>query len=636
MIRGLGGHGMRSAWFRTALRRGAAPAVTGGMRRRAAGRLGTALALLVLGLPGCGGPQDARPDATPAAAGGLEPAGEAPAAEEGPPVRGDWLVLDLLADPENLNPYTSSDHGASRVLSWIFPTLLGIDPETLDQIPILARELPEVSDDHLTYTFRLRENATFSDGRPVTAEDVVFSMKTIRHPKVAAPHLRNYFSSVRDAVAVDRFTVRFDLREVYFRNRWTLGAVEVLPRHYYDPEDRLRGISVAQLNDWEALSEEARERAGAFAKAFNEDFQRSPRGAGAYVLEDPERDFVTGERIVLRHRGDFWDPGNTDLGDGWVERIVYRIINDREAQLVALKAGDLDYIDKITPLQATRQTNDARFKARFGKHGEIRASFTYIGWNQNRPIFRDARVRRALSHLVDKQNLVDKVLFGLAETVEGPIFNRRPEYNQALEPWEFSPARAREILAGAGWKDTDGDGVLDKELNGVRTPLRFEIISNSGNDERKKVGLAVIDSFKRNGIDASFRALDWSIMLNQVSHFDYDAVILGWVSGAALPPDAYQIWHSSQAIDEGSNHVAFKNEEVDRILEAYRVEFDAAKRKKLYDRFQEIVYEEQPYTFLYQPSWVTVWDRRFAGVRWYPGIGTQISDWWVPTGRQRY
>ncbi len=272
------------------------------------------------------------------------------------------------------------------------------------------------------------------------------------------------------------------------------------------------------------------------------------------------------------------------------------------------------------------------FTERFGRNSEIRGSYTYIGWNQTRPLFKDKRVRRALSHLVDKQNLVDKVMLGLAKAVEGPIAFQRPEYNEALEPWEYSPEKAKSILAEAGWRDTDGDGVLDKD--GV--PLRFEIISNAGNDERKKVGLAVIDSFKRHGIDASFRSVDWSIMLDKVKKFDYDAVVLGWGVGIAIPPDSFQIWHSSQAVEDGSNHVAFRNAEADAILEEYRVSFDVDRRKELYDRFQEIVYDEQPYTFLFAPAAVSVWDRRFADVHWYPGLGTERGEWWVPEARRKY
>jgi peptide/nickel transport system substrate-binding protein len=245
-------------------------------------------------------------------------------------------------------------------------------------------------------------------------------------------------------------------------------------------------------------------------------------------------------------------------------------------------------------------------------------------------------VRRALTLLVDKQNIIDKVLLGFGIAVESPIFLKRPEHNASLEPQPFSPERAKALLAEAGWADTDGDGVLDKELSGVRVPLEFEIISNTGNEERKNIGLVVIDQFKKAGINASFRGVDWSIMLDMVKRFDFDAVILGWTGGASTPPDAYQIWHSSQAIPGGSNFVNFRNDEVDQILEAYRLEFDPAVRKKLYDRFQEILYEEQPYTFLYTPNSITTWDRRFHGVTWYPGLGTDQNEWWVPVRARLY
>jgi peptide/nickel transport system substrate-binding protein len=441
---------------------------------------------------------------------------------------------------------------------------------------------------------------------------------------------------VRDAVAIDALTVRIDLAEVYFRNPWTLGLFEILPRHYYDPEDLLEEVSVAELNDWDALDAARQEKASRFAKSFNEGFQRRPMGSGAYALVDPDRDWVTGERIVLRHRDDFWAKGDVERGDGWVDRVVFRTINDREAALVAFKAGDLDYIESITPIQATRQTDDARFRERAGKNTEIRGSFTYLGWNQQRKVFQDRRVRQALSHLVDKQNLVDKVMLGLAEPVEGPVPKRRPEYNADLQPWEYSPEKARALLAEAGYSDSDGDGVLDKEIDGARVPLRFEIISNAGNDERKKVGLAAIDSFKRHGIDASFRSVDWSIMLEKVQKFDFDAVVLGWNSSLAIPPDLYQIWHSSQAVEDGSNYAAFRNAEADRILEEYRITFDAKRRIELYHRLQEIIYEEQPYTFLFAQALVSVWDRRFAGVRWYEGLGTDFGEWWVPESRRKY
>ena len=240
-----------------------------------------------------------------------------------------------------------------------------------------------------------------------------------------------------------------------------------------------------------------------------------------------------------------------------------------------------------------------------------------------------------MSHFVDKDALIEKVLYGLGMPVESPIYIERVEYNRALPTHVFDPELGKILLGEAGWVDSDGDGVLDKEIGGERVPLRFEIISNSGNAIRKAVGLTVIDEMKRAGIDASFREIDWSIMLSKIKTFDYDAVILGWAMGVT-PPDAYQVWHSSQAVEGGSNHVAFVNAEVDEILEEYRTEFDEAKRIEMYNRFQEILYEQQPYTFLFLQKSITSWDRRFAGVRWYPSGSTDQGEWWVPVERQKY
>ena len=577
-------------------------------------------------LGGCGGGEE-RPSA--------EPSPEVRRTEDpGKPVRGDWLVLWLLADPENLNPITSNDSAANAVLRWIFLALLDPDNETLELRPLVARDLPEVSEDKLTYTFRLREGVTFSDGKPLTAEDVVFTLKVIKHPRVNAPHSRNYYESVRDVVAVDALTVRFDLKRLYFRNDLVLGGTQPIPRHHYDPEGLLDSFSVADLDAFDRLPPDRQERATRFAKAFNENFQRNPLGPGPFVLADPEKDYKTGERVILRHRDNYWAPDNTKLGDAWVDRIVLRIINDREAALVALKNGDLDVMG-MSPLQYRINRNNSNFKEKIATKVHMSPGYSYVGWNEKKRLFRDVRVRRALSHFVDKKNLVAKILHGFGVPVESPIFIERPEYNRDLKPYAYDPSRGKALLAEAGWRDTNGDGVLDKEIEGERVDFSFELISNSGNDIRRDIGLALIDELKRAGIDVRFRAVDWAIMLEKVKKFDFDAVVLGW-GMSVMVPDSYQVWHSSQAVEGGSNHVYFRNAEVDRILEEYRVTFDAEKRKRLYDRFQEILYEEQPYTFLFMQRAITAWDPRFRGVAWYPSGSTDLLAWWVPPLEQKY
>ncbi len=550
------------------------------------------------------------------------------------PVRGGWLVIGVGSDPETLNPLLRHDFNSLRVLRWVFSPLLVLDNETLEPSPLIAAALPEISEDKLRYTFRLRPEVTFSDGRPLTAADVVFTMKAIKHPLVLAPHLRSNYESVQDAIALDATTIRFELEKPYFLNTLVLGGISPLPRHHYDPGRLLADISVAELDAFESLDPERKQRATDFATHFNADFHRNPVGPGPFVLRDQDRDVITGERIDLRHRSDYWAPDDPSLGDAWVDRIVFRIISNREAALVALKRGEVDTLE-LTPLQYKSNEDNESFQEKIATHVSTRGGYVYIGWNLKREIFQDARVRRALSHLVDKRNIIEKINYGLAVPVESPVFVERAEYNRTLAPYSFDPERAKALLGDAGWVDTNDDGVLDREFNGKRKDLRFELMTGSGFAPARDAGLAIVDSFKRVGIDASLRAIDFSIMLARASRFDYDGIMLGWV-GTAGPPDLYNRFHSSQAIEGGWNRSSFKNAEADRILEAYRAEFDSEPRKVLYDRLQEIIYEEQPYTFLFSRKIVTAWNRRFHGARWYRSGETDYHEWWVPELLQKY
>ena len=191
------------------------------------------------------------------------------------------------------------------------------------------------------------------------------------------------------------------------------------------------------------------------------------------------------------------------------------------------------------------------------------------------------------------------------------------------------------MLSEAGWKDTDGDGILDKVVDGQKIPFRFEVKFNSGNEVRKSVALTLQDELRKHGIDASVRALDWTIFLDDVRNQKFDAVILAW-GMSVNEPDAYQVWHSSQAENKGSNMIRYKNPRVDAILEEYRRTFDADKRIELYRQFQQILNVEQPYTFLFVRQAVTAVSRRFHGVEVLASGGLRPSEWWVPKPLQKY
>ena len=410
-------------------------------------------------------------------------------------------------------------------------------------------------------------------------------------------------------------------------NESVLGAIAVLPRHYYDPDNLLAHVSVRDLTQDPAKLPDAVKQ---FGEQFNRNYSRDPLGSGPYQFNF----WKTGREVELVRDPDYWGNGKEGIDQPYLDRLKFRVINNFDAALIRLKSGSLDYMEVLQPVQHVRGTNSQRFKQDFRKYEYYAPTYTYIGWNNDHPIFRDKRVRQAMTHLTSRKQIVESVLFGLGEVVDSHIYLFRPEYDKTLKTYPFDPQKALALLREAGWRDTDGDGVLDKVIDGETTPLRFEIKINSGNAVRKSVALVLLDELHKHGIAASVRELDWTIFLNDVKNHQFDAVVLGWQM-STTEPDAYQVWHSSQAANKGSNAISYKNDRVDEILEQYRRQFDEEKRIQLYKEFQQILHEEQPYTFLYVSKRVSAVHRRFQNVEVFPD-GLRPIDWWVPASRQKY
>ena len=557
------------------------------------------------------------------------------------PVYGDWLVRHFLSDPENFNPFTSSDASVSSVQNYIFEPLLSVDRDPPYALKgLIAERYPEVGDDYLEYRFHIRKGVHFSDGHPLTVDDVLFSMKVIQHPEVLAPHLRNYYASVSDARIEGESLITFVCREPYFMNDLMLGRFSIIPKHFYDADGLLNEISLRSLIDGSWEKNDRVQAARTFAQRFNQNFNRAIVGSGPYVVENFERDVVTQQKVVLTRSPTYW-ANETEIvpASGYVDKIVFKIINNTDAAFIELTNGQIDMYN-LQPLEFKEKSWTPEFQQRYMKAINYSGGFNYIGWNNAHPLFSDKRVRQAMSYLTNRKSMIDNLMFGLGESVVGPIHKFRPEYNHDLEPYGFDPERAIDLLEEAGWEDADEDGILDKTIGGKRIRFEFEFLVNSGNQIRKDIALVLQSELQDVGINCQVRELDWSIFLQRVRSRDFAAMTLGWTGQVRFPPDGYQIWHSSQ-IESGSNYVGFKNNEVDGILEAYRREFDPDKRIVMYHRLQAILHEEQPYTFLWKSRNAIAYSRRYRGVSWYPGgdrssLAENSLNWWVSKESQRY
>lgn len=248
------------------------------------------------------------------------------------------------------------------------------------------------------------------------------------------------------------------------------------------------------------------------------------------------------------------------------------------------------------------------------------------------PLFTDKRVRQAIAYAINKDEIIKGVLLGLGKPATGPYKPGTWAYNDKVRKYDYSPQKARELLRATGWTNLSKDGILEKDGK----PFIFEIVTNQGNETRQKCAEIIQRQLKEVGIEVKIRILEWSAFVNDfVNKRRFDAVILGWT--IPLDPDAYDVWHSSKTAPEELNFISYKNPEADEMLEKGRSTFDQKQRKKCYDRFQEILTEDQPYTFLYVPEALVIINKRFRGVEPAPiGLEHNFIKWYVPKDEQKY
>lgn len=508
-----------------------------------------------------------------------------------PVAYGDALVDGTIGDASNLIGMLAGDSASHEVAGLIFDGMLTYDKNLSLLEPRLA-ERWDVSDDGLQLTFHLRHDVTWQDGQPFTARDVEFGFRTITDPNTLTAYAEDY-RQVKTFDVLDDYTFRVTYEKPYAPALATWGSLVVLPRHLLEGKD----INKAT------------------------EFARKPVGLGMYSLES----WQTGMKITLRANPTYY------RGRPFVERVVQRVIPDLQTQFLELKSGGIDQMG-LTPLQFSRQTETPAFARDFRKYSYVGNGYTYLGYNLQRPKFQDRRVRLALGHAIDKKEIIDIVLLGLGAPAEVPYKPGTVWHNDRVQGVDYDPAKARALLAEAGWKDTDGDGVLDK--NGE--PFAFTILTNQGNEQRLNTATVIQYRLGKIGIKVEVRVVEWAAFINEfIDKRKFDAVLLGW--SLDPDPDQYIIWHSSKTGAKEFNFVSYANQEIDDLLEKGRRTFDQAARKRIYDRFQEILAEDQPYTFLYYPQSLLTVHCRFHGIEPAPaGIGYNFERWYVPEPLQRY
>jgi len=497
------------------------------------------------------------------------------------------ISVASTADAVSFHPYKTSDTASSTYQGLVYGgSLLDRDPQHPEQFIGRFAASWTVSDDGLTYTFTLRPDLVWSDGQPLTADDFKWTYDQASNPANAWPYLST-IEPIASYDAPDERTVVVRLKEPLAVGLELANTITPLPRHVWE-----------QL-DWND-------------PARNPEIEAPTVGSGPFLLQEWVRDdhatFVPNDHYFK--------------GRPRLERYTIRIAGTAQIAYQWLKAGEVD-VSTFSPgdyADAKRQDNFTVYE-----WWPATGDWSYVGYNLRQPALQDVRVRRALAYAVDRQAIIDRLLYGLAEPIYSTFAPTCWCYDPDVPHRDYDLDRARALLDEAGYVP-GADGIRARD--GTRLALRLLYGPNT-NRTRQLIATVLQASFHQIGVDVQITGLEWSAYLAalRTPPFAWDLNVGGW-SATVDPHWMYQIW-SAEGIPD-LNAGAYQNPTVEALFEQGAHELDQAKRKPIYDEIQRILAEDQPYIFLYANKAYEGVNNRLGGIVPSPlGLDWNLEQWYV-------
>ncbi|HEU4719706.1 MAG TPA: ABC transporter substrate-binding protein [Bacteroidia bacterium] len=550
----------------------------------------------------------------------------------------DWstdnvVVYHWRAEPDNLHPSNGQSNPRRVVMDYTQRFLVSTDFEKQSIRPDLIKSMPTVSPDGLRYDYELRDEPVWDDGTPLTADDVEFSMKAFLCPYTEDGFAKPYFETLagfeKDASNPKKFTVICSRK--YIQNVALFGDLTIMERKYYDPKNVLGNYSLAQMND-PAFVKTMHADLKTWADEFNSPKYgtdpQSMQGLGAYKVQQWDK----GQRIILVKKKNHWTSKvqNPNMYDAaYPDQIIFQINTDDNSIALQLKNQKIDVSTWIQTHSLIELQQDTNFNRNYFSAFVPNFNYQYLGMNlkpeaSNRlPFFTDKRVRHAMALLIPADQMNQAYLDGKAIRMTSLVSPMKPDiYNTSLKPVPFNIDSAKTLLDEAGWKDSDNDNIRDKMIDGKKVPFKFELLIMTGNPVVPKMANDIKDAMHKAGIEVTITSLEFGAFYNQVMAHQFDMYMGAWAS-ASGPEDYKQIWSSTSWENKGSNYVGFGTPATDSLIEKIRVTIDDSARTPMIKQLQQMVYDEEPYVFLYSvPSKIAI-HRRFDHADMYydkPGV----------------
>lgn len=481
---------------------------------------------------------------------------------------GNTLYLNIGGEPATLSPLASGDGYATSVQGYIFEGLLERDLDTFEWKPALATEW-KISPDKKVFDFKLREGVKWSDGVEFTADDVKYSYDVIFTDEYKAVQARSYYEAIKEVQVVDKYNVRFILKDEYFLNFEYCAGIQVLPKHFYtNPENK-------------------------------KDFNKKLIGTGPYLFTKYDK----GQKIILVKNPDWWGNKVESEKTSWrIPKLVLKFSSEENVSLELLKKGEIDFLG-LRPDGFLKKTVGKIWEDKVIKvktENKTPKGYNFIGFNFKHPILKELAVRKALSMLFNRPLMEEKFEYNLTKPANGPIYVQSDYANPNVQPVAYDPQEAIKILNAAGWKDSDKDGTLDKVINGKKTDLSFTIIEPT--QEMMKYLTVFKEDASKAGVDVNIKNVEWNSFVKLLEEKNFDAVRLAW-GGGSVDIDLKQIWHTSSIAGGGSNFISYSNKEVDALIDQYRKIYEKEKRIPLLQKAHALIAADYPYIFFFNPTY---------------------------------
>lgn len=509
--------------------------------------------------------------------------GDAGPAEQ--PAYGDMLVVQMGADADGLLPQTSNSADAASVQGQIFWYLMRSKADFINVEPGLADSF-SFSEDSLAIDFFINPAATWHDGHPVQADDVLFGHRVCTAPEVNFSAI-SWLEHITDVEAIDSLRVRFHFDERYMYQLQDANVCHPLPAHI------LGDVPMADIP--------------------THDFARNPVGNGPFKFVS----WRPGEEIVLEANPDFF------RGRPYLNRVTFRIVPEGTTRATQMQNGNADLWFRIEHSFYPQLSADPDLTV----HSYPGRLYTYLAFNTADPVLQDVRVRQALTRAIDRPTIVEALLHGQGTVGTQPLISTIWAHDPTIEPVPFDPARAAELLEEAGWVDADGDGIREKD--GQRLSLVLK--TNADNTMRVDIATIIQEQWKNVGVDAQLNTLEFNTFIGQLLDRDFQTAVAGWNVGikAELQP--------TFGSGESFNFVNVENAELDSLMNAATLERDMERARRIWGQAQRIIVDQAYYAFLFQQNDLHVIDKRFQGVNMTPyGWSHYLELWYVPEGRQKY